>query len=146
MNETVSPSRVLLAVTLLLTMIYSSAMAKVSAEEILCFQPDYAAVDEQNASKLLRLREKARPLGRLDGTIVTTLVTLPTMEAEQSVRRRGALVMARLEELGLLHKQFSTERFLTETLENEGCPKGEVPVQVTLMFAEPAYLKTSPPK
>ena len=146
MNTAQQLSLAFLAAPLAIAMNTTSAFAKVSAEEVLCFQPGHTAIDEPNARTLVRLRDKARQLGRLEGIFVTTVVATPTVETELQIRVRGSTVMARLEVLGLSHGQSATDRFVTERLEDQGCPKGQVPVQVTLLFAEPAYLIAPPPK
>jgi hypothetical protein len=146
MNTAQRLSLALLVTPLALAIQATSAHAKVSAEEMLCFQPGQTSMHQQNERTLLRLRDKARQLGRLEGTFVTTVVSSPALEEEHMVQNRGLLVLARLGELGLRHSQSLADRFLTESLESQGCPKGQVPVQVTLLFAEPTYLKVPPPK
>jgi hypothetical protein len=138
----ISQCRATVSVAALLVIAFgsTSAIAKVSAEAMLCFHPAQTSIDEANAHVLLRLQDKARHLGRLDGIFLTTLTSVPALEAERSMQQRDARVMAWLEELGLRHTQISIDRFLAQSLEEEGCSKGQVPLQVELLFAEPPNL------
>lgn len=121
-----------------------SALARVTADETLCFPPGSDQVDTEGAIALARLQANAAQLGRLEGISFTTLVATPPLETDQVIESRERALLSELRRLGVQHNLVSQDKLIPEDLAAWGCRTGLVPVQVTLLYAEPSSASVHP--